>query len=252
MAPAGVELIHSILSGALKYALRMEVVWRNVAQAVTPPKVERQEAEPPEIAAVRRILETSKAEDHPLYPCFRLIAYTGVRRGEALGLRWQDVNLEMGTIAVVQTLGRSVEKGLVFQPPKTNAGRRVIDLDDATIAVLRAHQGQLLLYKAELEGVYHDQGLVFPSPTGGPLNPMAITRAFGRMAKREGLQDRRIHSLRHFHASVMLQHGQSLVLVSKRLGHASVSTTADIYAHIAGGWQKEAARAFAKAMEGGS
>lgn len=157
----------------------------------------------------------------------------------------------MGTIAVVQTLGRSVEKGLVFQPPKTNAGRRVVDLDDTTIAVLRAHQGQQLLYKAGLEGMYQGHGLVFPGPTGGPLNPMAITRAFGRLAEREGLMDRRLHNLRHFHASVMLQHGQSLVLVSKRLGHASVSTTADIYAHISGGWQKEAARAFAKAMDGG-
>jgi integrase len=252
MAPAGVELIHNVLSGALKYAVRLEVVWRNVIQAVTPPRVVRKEVEPPEITAVRRILDSAKAEDHPLHPCLHLMAYTGIRRGEALGLRWRDLDLDAGTISVVQALARSVEKGLIFQPPKTNSGRRVIDLDDSTVAVLRAHQGQQLLYRSQLEAVYQNQDLLFPDPTGGPLNPMALTRAFKRLAQRVGVKDGRLHNLRHFHASVMLQSGQSLVLVSKRLGHASVSTTADIYAHIAGGWQKEAARAFAKAMEGGA
>ncbi len=157
---------------------------------------------------------------------------------------------EAGTISIVQTLGRSVEKGLPFQQSKTNSGRRVIDLDDGTVNVLRAHQGQQLLLKSQLDGAYQDQDLVFPNPTGGPLNPMAVTRAFQRLAERIGLKDGRLHNLRHFRASVMLQSGQSLVLVSKRLGHASVTTTADIYAHVSGGWHKEAARAFAKAMKG--
>jgi integrase len=209
------------------------------------------EVEPPEITAVRRILETAREQEHPLFPCLHLIAYTGVRRGEALGLRWQDVNPEAGTISIVQTLGRSLE-GLLFQPPKTNAGRRVIDLDDGTIAVLRAHQGQQLLHKTQLEGAYQDQGLVFADPLGDPLNPMAVTRAFQSLAKKAGLNGVNIHTLRHFHASVMLQAGQSWVTVSKRLGHASASITADIYAHCLPGWQKEAANAFAKAMQEGN
>jgi integrase len=247
MKPAGVEVAHNTLSGALKYALRMEVVWRNVVQSVTPPKVERKEVEPPEITIVRRILETARGKEHPLYPCLHLIAYTGVRRGEALGLRWQDVNLEVGSICISQTLGRSLA-GLIFQPPKTNAGRRVIDLDDETVAVLRAHQGQQLLHKAQLEGVYKDQGLAFAHPLGHPINPMAVTRAYQSLAKKAGLEGANIHSLRHFHASVTLQAGQSIVTVSKRLGHASTSITADIYAHSMPGWQKEAANAFARAM----
>ena len=250
MKPAGVEVVHNTLSGALKYAMRMEVVWRNVAQAVTPPKVVRKEVEPPEIAIVGRILGTARRQEHPLFPCLWLIAYTGVRRGEALGLRWQDVSLEAGTISIVQTLGRSLE-GLIFQPPKTSAGRRVVDLDDETIAVLRAHQGQQLLYKTQLEGAYEDQGLVFANPLGRPLNPMAVTRAFQSLAKKAGLEGANVHQLRHFHATVTLQSGQSIVTVSKRLGHASTSITADIYAHSMPGWQKEAANAFAKAMRQG-
>ena len=86
---------------------------------------------------------------------------------------------------------------------------------------------------------------------GQPLNPMALTRAFQAYAKRLGLEGAKPHDLRHFHASVMLQNGQSLLLVSKRLGHASIATTGDIYGHLLPGWQKEAANAFAKAMEEG-
>ena len=249
MAPAGVELIHNIISGALKYALRMEAIWRNPAQAVTPPKVTRTEVEPPDIAAVRSVLELARAEEHPLFPCLYLFAYTGMGRGEALGLRWQDVDLENGAVSIVQTLSRSVDRGLIFQPPKTNSGRRVIDLDEGTVAVIRAHHGQQLLHKLKLDGTFQENGLVFPGPLGDPLNPMAITRAFQSYAKKLGLKGARVHDLRHFHASVMLHNGQTLLLVSKRLGHASVATTGDIYGHLLPGWQKEAANAFAKAME---
>lgn len=251
MAPAGVELVHAVLSGALKYALRMEVIWRNPAQAVTPPKTLRQEMEPPDIAGVRRMLAGAKAKGHPLFPCLYLIAYTGIRRGEALGLRWQDVGLEAATISIAQTLSRSVHKGLIFQPPKTNSGRRTIDLDAGTVEVLRTHQGQQLLQRLELQGAHRDNGLVFPGPMGEPMNPMALTRACQSLDKRVGLKEANVHDLRHFHASVMLQGNQSLVLVSKRLGHSSVTMTADIYAHVLPGWQKEAASAFAKAMEQG-
>ena len=251
MAPAGVELIHNIISGALKYALRMEVIWRNPAQAVTAPKATRTEVEPPDIVAVRRVLELARAEEHPLFPCLYLIAYTGMRRGEALGLRWQDVDLEAGAVSIVQTLSRSVECGLIFQLTKTTGGRRVIDLDDGTVAILRAHRRQQLLYKLQLDGAYQDNGLVYSGPIGGALNPMALTRLLKSLAKRLGLAGAKVHDLRHIHASVMLQSGQTLLLVSKRLGHASVATTGDIYGHLLPGWQKEAANAFAKAIEKG-
>jgi integrase len=252
MAPAGVELVHCVISGMLKEAVKQEFVWRNVAKVVTPPKVDRKEVEPPEIAEVLRLLNIAKAQEHPLYPCLHLIAYTGLRRGEALGLRWQDVNLEAGTISVVRSLGRSTEKGLVFSPPKTTSGRRVVDLDEDTVAVLRAHQGRQLLWQVELGDVFQGQGLVFPNETGRPLNPMKLTRAYQSFAEQAGLKAGRLHDLRHFQASVLLQNGQSLVLVSKRLGHASVSTTADIYSHIAPGWQKAAAQRFAAVMRGAS
>ncbi|MEE9201811.1 MAG: site-specific integrase [Dehalococcoidia bacterium] len=251
MAPAGVDLIHNVLSGAFKYALRMEMVWRNPCQAVTPPKVVHKEVQPPEIAAVKHILDIARAEEHPFYSCLYLLAYTGVRRGEALGMRWRDTDLEAGTISIAQTLIRCLHQVLIFQPPKTNSGRRTIDLDASTVEVLRTHRGQQLLHKLQAEGAYQDSDLVFADPLGAPLNPMAVTRVFQGLAKRVGMGNIRLHDLRHFHASVMFKNGQSPALVSKRLGHASVSTTMDIYTHILPGWQREAANAFAKAMEEG-
>ncbi|MEE8158707.1 MAG: site-specific integrase [Dehalococcoidia bacterium] len=251
MAPKGVELVHTVISGAYKYALRMEAAWRNPAKAVTPPKVTPKEVEPPEIAKVKEILALAEKEGHPLFPCLYLIAYTGLRRGEALGLRHQDLNLKGGVISIIQTVTRSLQLGVIIQPTKTSYSRRSVDLDDGTVAVLRAHLGDQVLHRMELGDVYEDNGLVFPGPLGKPLNPMALTRAFRSYAKKLGLTSAKLHDLRHFHASVMLQNGESLLLVGRRLGHASIATTGDVYGHLLPGWQKEAANAFAKAMERG-
>jgi len=251
MAPKGVELVHAVISGAYRYALQEDVAWRNPAKAVTPPKVIRTEVVPPEIARVKEILRLAEAEGHPLFACLYLIAYTGLRRGEALGLRHQDLNLEAGVISIVQTVGRSLHKGVLVEPTKNTYSRRSLDLDDDTLAVLRAHIGKQMLHRMELDGAYEDHGLVFPDGLGKPLNPMTVTRAFQSFARRVGLEGAKPHDLRHFHASVMLQNGQSLLLVSKRLGHASIATTGDIYGHLLPGWQKEAANAFAKTMRDG-
>ena len=124
-------------------------------------------------------------------------------------------------------------------------------MDEETIAILRSHIGRQLLHRAELGDAYNDTGLVFSNPLGEPFNPMRLTRAFQGLAKKLGFKGARLRNLRHFHATVMLQSGASLLLVSKRLGHASVSTTGDIYGHLLPGWQKEAADNFAKAMEEG-
>ena len=248
MAPMGVREVHHVISGALKYALKMDAVWRNPALAVTPPKAERKEVVPPNMAGVKQILAMAQANEHRFFSCLHFIAYTGVRRGEALGLRWRNVDLETGAASIAQTVVVSQKQGLIFQPPKTNSGRRGIDLDDDTVAVLRALQGQQLLHKAALEGAYQDRNLVFANALGNPVYPDTLTRHFRKLAGAVGLEGLKLHDLRHFHASVLIQRGESPVLVSKRLGHATVSITMDVYAHLLKGYQKDAANGFAKAM----
>lgn len=251
MSPKGVEMVHTVISGAYKYALRMDVAWRNPAKAVTPPKLEVTEVTPPDISEVKQILALAEAAGDALFPALRLIAYTGLRRGEALGIRNEDINLDAGTISVVQSIGRSVDKGVITEPTKTHAGRRAVDLDGGTIDVLRAHIGNQLLSRLEMGEIYQDHGLLFPNSIGEPLNPMTLTRRYQRYAHQLGITGARLHDLRHFHASVMLQSGASLLLVSRRLGHASIATTGDVYGHLVPGAQKQAAEAFAKLMNQG-
>jgi integrase len=250
MAPAGVELVHTVLSGALKYALIMEVIWRNPAQGVTPPKRPRRELASPEIDEVRRILQKGHEADHVLYPALHLVAYTGVRRGEALGLRWSDVDLEGGSITTNSSVIRTQDLGITIQPPKTAASRRKIDIDPDTVEILRQHKIRQMEHRLIIGAAYEDNDLVFPDAFGKPLNPMALTRAYKSLARWAGVPEGRLHSLRHFHASALFDQGESPMLVSRRLGHASIKTTVDIYGHLFEGAQKQAAETFGKAMRG--
>ena len=249
MAAEGVGLVHRVLSGALKHALRMEIIYRNPVSAVSPPRIIRQEPAPPDISAVRAALDLAGAEEHYLYACIHLIAYTGMRRGEAMGLLWNNIDLDQGRLLIERSLSRTLERGLYVDPPKTHSGRRVIDLDAGTIEVMAKHQQHQRTVKELMREAYEDYGRVFAGPYGEWINPDQLSKAVKSFGQRVGHPEMTVRSLRHFHASVSLQSGQSIVIVSKRLGHASVSTTADIYAHSLPGWQKQAAEAFARAMK---
>ena len=251
MAPAGVQLVHTALSGALKYAMQMEVIFRNPASLVSPPPVRRPELSPPDIAAVRDILLLAEETQHPLFAAIHLTAYTGMRRGEVMGLQWQHIDLdwEEGYVTVSQSLVRSKEKGVMIQPPKTVNGRRIVDLDTRTIEVLRNHRDRQDGIKKTMRDSYVDQGIVFANARGGWLLPDSLSKAVARMGVRAGHEGFSSRILRHFHASVALQEGGNVVVVSKRLGHSKVSITTDIYGHALPGWQRETAAAFAEAMK---
>ena len=171
-----------------------------------------------------------------------------MRRGEALALTWADLNLDYGDLVVRASLGRRLI-GLTISPPKTAAGERKIDLGPQTVQVLRRHRGDQLRMREELGPAYQNNELVFCDGMGGWLNPMKVTRAVQTLGRRVGQPNLTIRSLRHFHASLALQKGTNIVVVSKRLGHANVSITSNIYAHSLPGWQKQAAEDFAAAMD---
>jgi integrase len=238
---------HRVLSEALSHAVKWGLIARNVAQAVDPPKPRRHEIQPPSIDGVLEIL--ALARETKYRPVLEFMAGTGVRRAEALGLRWTDLDLDRGTAAIVQTLQRIQGKGLVFQQTKTRASRRSIKLDPDTVAMLREHRGSHLLRKLDLAEVYQDTGLVFPGPLGRPLDPSVLTHSFKKLARKAGLEGVRLHDLRHSHATVMLESGVNPKVVQERLGHSSISMTMDTYSHVMDGLQERAALAYAEAME---
>ena len=226
--------------------MRWGLTFLNVAEGVDPPRPQRPEIQPPTAENVWDILDL--ADKTPYRAALLFMAFTGCRRGEALGLRWSDVNLENGVASIVQSLQRIRGMGLVLQPPKSAKSRRAIAIDDETVIVLWEHRGRQLLYQVELDGIYQDQGLVFPGPMGGPLDPSVLTRTFEKLVKKAGLANTRLHDLRHFHATLMLQEGANPKIVQERLGHSSFAITMDTYSHVVPGLEEQAAKDFASAM----
>ena len=248
LSPAMVNQVHNVLSGALKYAFRLELIHRNPVSLVTPPTVKRTEIPPPDVEGVLEALSLARDEDNDLYPVMHLIAYTGLRRGEAMGLLWGHVDFERGSLKIENSLVYS-RTGILVEPPKTESGRRTVDLDDGTVQVLREHKQRQAERRDRIGEMYVDKGRVFADDLGNWISPKRLYDTVKRYGRRVGRPEMTVRSLRHFHASLMLQSGQNIVVVSKRLGHSSVSMTLDIYAHLLPGWQKQAAEAFAVAME---
>lgn len=241
MAGRTVELVNAVLSGAYKYALQMDVVVRNPVSTVPTPKYNETEINTPDVVTVKTMLDWARESQHRLYPLLHFIIYTGVRRGEALALRWHNVNLDNGCVHIVESAIRTSAQGMIVKQPKTARSIRTIDLDDETTDMLRQH-------RTKITAAFPQSQLVFPGPKGNLLRTTTITNDLKAIGKQAGLPEVTFHMLRHFHASVALQQRQNIVVVSRRLGHSSVTTTLDVYGHSIPGWQKEVANAFAQTM----
>jgi len=170
---------------------------------------------------------------HRLYALFHLIAVAGLRRGEALGLAWDSADLDLRVLRVRQQLLDS-PGGPTFGPPKTRSGERAVPLDAATVEVLREHREQQdkEAEAAKAAGVWTPSGLVFTREDGRCLRPDAISHEFQRMIATAELPAIRLHDLRHTSASLALAAGVPMKVVSARLGHSSLTITADLYTHV--------------------
>ena len=161
--PKGVELVHIILNGAMKHALRLELISRNPVSLVSPPTAPNTEAYTPKVEQVRALLTLAEELEHPLWVCIHLIAYTGMRRGEALALEWEHVDLEKQQVLVCQSLVVS-KAGKLLTTPKTESSRRVVDLDLRTTDILKTHRNRQRALATEL-GTEASEKL-FPAPMG--------------------------------------------------------------------------------------
>lgn len=197
---------------------------------------------------------TASREDR-YHGAWWLLASTGMRRGEALGLRWSDIDLDAGRADIRRTLvttdvQRKGEPGMAWGTPKTAKGRRTVALDEGTVTALRAHRARQAQERLALGEGYQDGDLVVCLPDGRPVHPKTLSSHFERLVKRLGLPRVRLHDLRHTHATLALRAGIHPRIVQERLGHANVSITLDTYSHVDLDMQAAAAARVAALMTG--
>jgi integrase len=222
--------LHRIVHVMLKHAMQWGIVPRNVADMVDAPRVRAQEIEILTAGEVQNLLETLR--DKPLYAVTAVALATGLRRGELLALRWQDIDLDGGVLRVERALEETQRGGLAFKSPKTRYGRRTITLPMSTVAVLREHRKAQQEHRLQFGlGKAGPDALVFPDWDGAPRSPRALTLEWGKMAKAASLTVS-FHSLRHTHASMLIADGLDVLSLSRRLGHGSAAITLGVYGHL--------------------
>ena len=233
--------VHSCPHKACKDAVRWGHIPRNPLDAADPPRKKgdgSREMRTWTKEQLKAFLEAVK--DDCLYSLWHTIAMTGMRRGEALGLRWSDVDLENACLSVRRAL-IPTNREVVVSEPKTAKGRRVVALDPVTVEVLKAQAARQLEEQSECDETWADSGLVFTAANGGALDPESVSRYWRQALKKAMLPAIRLHDLRHTHATLALQAGVHPKVVSERLEHATVSITLDTYSHAIPALQADAA-----------
>ncbi len=235
LSPTTIRLTHTTLHGALDQALRLELVQQNVSERVTLPRVVKREMQPLSEAEANQFLEACAG--HPDEALFALAITTGMRQGELLGLRWQDVNLDKAELTVVMALqeyrGTTRRKSFRLAEPKTAHSRRRIALSkDVALPALRAHRARQMEGRLVIGPDWQDQGLVFPDGFGEIRMPQTVYYQFKKLLKKAGLPAIRFHDLRHTAATILLLRGVNVKLVSEMLGHADIALTLRVYGHL--------------------
>jgi len=228
LSDSTVRSIYTVLRSALDGAVRDQLMARNPAASVRRPGVQRREARyltGADVVAVLKEAETSR-----YYPPLALIASTGLRRGEVLGLTWERVDLEAGTLRVVATLNR-VGNRLVLSEPKTDRARRNVPISPEMVAMLKKHRIAQKEERLKAGNQWHHSDLVFTTEFGTPVEPRNLLRVIESAAAKAELDDVDVHTLRHSAAMAWLEGGVHIKAVADLLGHSSVAITGDVYGH---------------------
>jgi integrase len=254
LAASTVRDVHRTLHKAFADARRWQLLERNPCEEAEPPRMDRvaEDARAALHAWTGQELRTflSATADHRLGPVYYLAASTGMRRSEVLGLRWSDLDLTAGTLRVAQKLVRGADGYELRLSTKTTAGARTVALDGSTVDLLRRHKVRQAEARLAAGSAWVDLGLVFTREDGTPIPPEAVSQAFRRAVRGADVPPIRFHDVRHTHATLLLQAGEPVKVVSERLGHASPTITLTIYAHVLPGMQKDAAATFGRLLAG--
>jgi len=247
LSPRSVQYTRAILRRALGQAERWDMVPRNVAALVDAPTVRRPEVLPFTPAEAAGLL--GKVREDRLFALYSVAVAVGLRRGEALGLHWREVDFEAGTLRVRFSLQR-LEGRLQLLDPKTTRSARTIPLPRVCLAALQGHKQRQEQERIEAGDLWQETGLVFTSRLGTPLEPRNLNRHFYAACRRAGLGPRRFHDLRHTCASLLLAQGVHPRVVMETLGHAGIQITMDTYTHVLPSLQREAADSMDSALGG--
>ena len=236
LSPKTVRNIHQILSSALKLAQEQRIILTNPAEGCALPKVEHREMKTLPVEQLQSFLR--EAKDSGVFELYYLELATGLRRGELLGLKWEDIDLEHGDLRVRRQIAR-IDGRVVEAPLKTRNAYRTLPLAEDTVSILEEQKKKV-----------GSSPWVFPSATGGPISPDSVLHMLHRVLKRAGLPEVRFHDLRHTFATLALQNGVDIKTVSGMLGHFSAGFTLDTYAHVTTSAQKAAANTMGKLLSG--
>ena len=246
-APASIHKMHTLLHKSLAQAVSDGLIPRNVADNLKLPRIDREEIDPLTAEEANRLIEAAAGDR--LEAIYTIAIHTGLRQGELLSLRWEDLDLEAGMLQVRRTLTR-IKGTYSVGEPKTKKSRRTVRLTTGAVAALRGHLERQLEEMERLGSLYQPGGLVFASEAGGIINPSNLrNRSFAKLLQRAGLpSDTRFHDLRHTCATLLLSRNVNPKIVSEMLGHATIAITLDTYSHVLPDMQEKAARALEEAL----
>jgi integrase len=248
LAPRTVFHAHCLLNHALERALQGEIITRNVAHAVRPPRVEAREVRSLKADEITAVL--TALADHPFYPLVVVALSSGARRGELLGLQWGDVDFAGGTIRIERSLEQA-GSALQCKRPKSRHGVRTIALPAVAVEALKDHHRKMLERRLLLgQGKPAADTFVFTTFDGDPIRPDSLSRWWGDIVRSRKLPAISFHALRHSHASALIAAGVDPLSASRRLGHSSPSITLNIYSHVFKRSEDKAVAAITAALKG--
>ncbi|MEV6494065.1 site-specific integrase [Actinoplanes sp. NPDC051633] len=247
LSAATVRHIHGVIRNALGDAEREELVHRNVARVVRPPALRRPERRTLTVLEAKRLIEV--LQGNPMEAFYIAALTVGLRRGELLGLRWSDVDLQEGMLTVRQTVQR-VQGRLEFTEPKTDRSRRTVPMPEQTVAALKRHRRRQAEERLAAGEGWQDFGLIFTSRIGTPFDPDNLERSWYKIRAAADLDWLRIHDLRHACATFLLASGASPRTVMKVLGHSQIGLTMNTYAHVLPEIERSAVDAATKQLFG--
>jgi integrase len=245
--PSYVVGLYRILHVALEQAVKLEKIPRNPFDGVECPSLKREKKKTWTVEEAKRFLQFAKLDSPIYYMAFLIAIHTGMRKGEVLGLRWQDIDFERKRLSVTQSLVK-VQGKYIISDLKTTSSNRVITLDDVLLSELKKHKALQNQQKLLLGGGYKDLDLVCANEFGDYLSPSTINHKMAQICEKAQVPKIRFHDLRHTHATWLLQLGENVKVVSERLGHSSTTITLDVYSHVTPDMQEKAAEKIEKIM----